>query len=98
LKARGVPITGVGIQMHVLIDWSNVSVIEQSMGDVANRGLKVKMAELGVLRVNNHDNSSAPVYTSLTDEAVSRQKKRYREIIATDMRTPPSYLRAGITV
>jgi endo-1,4-beta-xylanase len=97
LLARDVPITGVGFQMHVLIDWPDVSVIEQAMRNVANRGLKVKITELDV-RVNNPYNSSAPVYTSLTDEAASRQEQRYYEIVAAYLRAVPESLRAGITV
>jgi endo-1,4-beta-xylanase len=97
LIARDVPITGVGFQMHVLLDWPDVSVIEQAMRNVADRGLKVKITELDV-RVNNPYNSSAPVYTSLTDEAASRQKERYNEIVAAYLRAVPPSLRAGITV
>jgi endo-1,4-beta-xylanase len=73
LIARGVPITGVGFQMHVLSDWPSVSTIESAMRAVADRGLKVKITELDV-RVNNPYNSSAPVYSSLTSEAAEKQK------------------------
>jgi endo-1,4-beta-xylanase len=97
LMARDVPITGVGFQMHVLLDWPDVSVIEQAMVNVADRGLKVKITELDV-RVNNPYNSSATVYTSLTDEAAARQKERYYQIVAAYLRAVPASLRAGITV
>jgi endo-1,4-beta-xylanase len=97
LIARDVPITGVGFQMHVLVDWPDVSVIEQAMRNVADRGLKVKITELDV-RVNNPYNSSAPVYSSLTEEAASRQKERYNEIVAAYLRAVPASLRAGISV
>jgi endo-1,4-beta-xylanase len=97
MMARDIPITGVGFQMHVLVDWPDVSVIEQAMRSVAERGLKVKITELDV-RVNNPYNSSATVYTSLTEEAASRQKQRYYEIVAAYLRAVPASLRAGITV
>jgi GH35 family endo-1,4-beta-xylanase len=97
LKERGVPITGVGFQMHVLADWPDISVIEKVMKDVVDRGLKVKITELDV-RVNNPYDSSAPVYTSLTAEAAAKQKERYREIVAAYTKVVPASLRAGITV
>jgi endo-1,4-beta-xylanase len=97
MMARGVPITGVGFQMHALLDWPDVSAIEQSMRSVAERGLKVKITELDV-RVNDPFNSSASVYDSFTDEIASKQKQRYYEIVAAYLRAVPASLRAGITV
>lgn len=95
--ARGVPITGVGFQMHVLPDWPSISNIEAAMKAVAQRGLKVKITELDV-RVNNPYNSSAPVYTSLTDAAAAAQKQRYYQIVAAYLRAVPAAQRGGITV
>jgi GH35 family endo-1,4-beta-xylanase len=97
MKSRGVPITGVGFQMHVLSGWPSISVIENAMRSVADRGLKVKITELDV-RVNNPYDDSAPVYTSLTQEAAEIQKERYRQIVAAYLRAVPPELRAGITV
>ncbi len=97
MKTRGVPITGVGFQMHVLLDWPSASTIEAAMKAVADRGLKVKISELDV-RVNNPYNSSAPVYTSLTADAAAKQKERYRQIVASYMKVVPAAQRGGITV
>ncbi len=97
LKARNIPITGVGFQMHLLSDWPATSTIEAAMKAVADRGLKVKISELDV-RVNNPYNPSAPVYTSLTAEAANKQKERYRQIVAAYLRAVPPSQRAGITV
>jgi len=97
MKTRGVPITGVGFQMHVLLDWPSASTIEAAMKAVADRGLKVKISELDV-RVNNKYNSSAPVYTSLTPAAAALQKERYRQIVAAYVKVVPPAQRAGITV
>ncbi len=97
LKARNVPISGVGFQMHVMSDWPNISTIEAAMKAVADRGLKVKISELDV-RVNNPYNPSATVYASLTAEAAAKQKERYRQIVAAYLRAVPPALRAGITV
>ncbi|MEN0036825.1 MAG: endo-1,4-beta-xylanase [Cellvibrio sp.] len=97
LKARGVPIDGVGFQMHVLPDWPSIANIEASFRAVAQRGLKVKITELDV-RVNNKYNSSAPVYTSLTTAAAAAQAERYRQIVAAYLRAVPAAQRGGITV
>ncbi|MET0357583.1 MAG: endo-1,4-beta-xylanase [Cellvibrio sp.] len=97
MKTRGVPIDGVGFQMHVLSDWPSTSTIEAAFKAVADRGLKVKITELDV-RVNNPYNSSAPVYTSLTSEAAAKQKERYRQIVASYLKVVPAAQRGGITV
>jgi endo-1,4-beta-xylanase len=90
MKSRGVPITGVGFQMHVLIDWPSISAIESSLKAVADRGLKVKITELDVSMKN--------AYSSFTSEAAERQKQRYHDIVAAYLRVVPAAQRAGITV
>ena len=84
------PITGVGFQMHVLIDWPSITAIESSLRAVADRGLKVKITELDV--------SMKSAYASFTLEAAERQKQRYHDIVAAYLRAVPAAQRAGITV
>jgi len=90
MKARGVPITGVGFQMHVTIDWPSITAIESSLKAVADRGLKVKISEMDV--------SMKSAYTSFTADAAIRQQQRYHDIIAAYLRAVPAAQRAGITV
>jgi endo-1,4-beta-xylanase len=90
MRSRGVPITGVGFQMHVLIDWPSIGAIESSLKAVADRGLKVKITELDVSMKN--------AYSSFTSEAAERQKQRYHDIVAAYLRAVPAAQRAGITV
>jgi endo-1,4-beta-xylanase len=90
MRSRGVPITGVGFQMHVLIDWPSISAIESSLKAVADRGLKVKITELDVSMKN--------AYSSFTLEAAERQRQRYHDIVAAYLRAVPAAQRAGITV
>lgn len=90
MRSRGVPVTGVGFQMHVLIDWPSIAAIESSLKAVADRGLKVKITELDVSMKNT--------YSSFTAEAAERQKQRYHDIVAAYMRAVPAAQRAGITV
>jgi endo-1,4-beta-xylanase len=51
-KTRGVPIDGVGFQMHVYMDWPSTSQIKASLQKVVDRGLKVKISELDI-PINN---------------------------------------------
>jgi endo-1,4-beta-xylanase len=90
MRSRGVPITGVGFQAHVTIDWPSISAIESSLKAVADRGLKVKMSELDV--------SMKSAYSSFTLDAATRQKQRYHDIVAAYLRAVPAAQRAGITV
>jgi endo-1,4-beta-xylanase len=90
MTSRGVPITGVGFQMHVTIDWPSITAIEASMKAVADRGLKVKISEMDV--------SMKSAYTSFTADAATRQQQRYHDIVAAYLRAVPPAQRAGITV
>jgi len=90
MRARGVPITGVGFQMHVTIDWPSITAIESSLKAVADRGLKVKISEMDV--------SMKSAYTSFTADAALRQRQRYHDIIAAYLRAVPAAQRAGITI
>jgi endo-1,4-beta-xylanase len=90
MRSRSVPITGVGFQMHVTIDWPSLTSIESSLKAIADRGLKVKISELDV--------SMKSAYTSFTPEAATRQQQRYHDIIAAYIRAVPPAQRAGITV
>jgi endo-1,4-beta-xylanase len=90
MRSRGVPITGVGFQMHVTIDWPSITAIESSLKAVADRGLKVKISEMDV--------SMKSAYTSFTADAATRQQQRYHDIIAAYLRAVPAAQRAGITV
>jgi endo-1,4-beta-xylanase len=90
MRSRGVPITGVGFQTHVSIDWPSISAIESSIKAVADRGLKVKISELDVSMKN--------AYTSFTSDAATRQKQRYHDIVAAYLRAVPAPQRGGITV
>jgi endo-1,4-beta-xylanase len=48
LRAQGVPIDGVGHQMHISINWPPLSHIKQAFDDVAALGLENQVTELDV--------------------------------------------------
>jgi endo-1,4-beta-xylanase len=90
MRSRGVPITGVGFQMHVSFDWPSIGNIESAMKAIADRGLKVKISELDV--------GMKKAYSSFNADAAAKQKQRYHDIVAAYMRAVPPAQRAGITV
>lgn len=96
MLSRQVPITGVGFQMHVMLDFPTTATFRTVFKAMAERGLKVKISELDV-PVNNPYGSGF-IYKSLTDTAANLQKKRYCEIVKAYLDTVPANLRGGITV
>jgi len=48
LKADGVPITGVGLQDHVKMDWPTVEQEDATISDFAKLGVKIMITELDV--------------------------------------------------
>jgi endo-1,4-beta-xylanase len=96
MLVRKVPITGVGFQMHVLLDYPSIDTFRTVFKAMVDRGLKVKISELDV-PVNNPYGSGF-IYKSLTDTATNLQKKRYCEIVKAYLDTVPANLRGGISV
>lgn len=82
LQARGIPIDGVGLQMHITYTTPPLSNIVAVMDAVVQRGLKVHISEMDV-RVNPQGDLSV-----LTDERSQLQKKRVNEIVAAFMDLP----------
>ncbi|MXZ17498.1 MAG: endo-1,4-beta-xylanase [Rhodothermaceae bacterium] len=82
LQARGIPIDGVGLQMHITYTHPPLSNIVAVMDAVVQRGLKIHISEMDV-RVNPQGDLSV-----LTDERSQLQKKRVNEIVAAFMDLP----------
>lgn len=100
LVNAGVPIDGVGFQMHVLPDWPSISTIKASWQRILdlNHGLKIKITELDV-RVNNQYANPPQVINSCNNcPQLQSQKQRYKDIIKAYFETVPANLRGGITV
>lgn len=105
LLDQGVPIDGVGFQMHVLPDWAPIDSIRQALQKIVDLDpdLFIKITELDV-RVNNpYDGDSSNDYTDRDDCAVSCegllvQKARYKQIVETYLEVVPAHRRGGITV
>ena len=92
LKAQGIPIHGIGTQMHININTSNAS-IDNMFIKLAATGLKIHVAELDI-RVNPSD---APAFT-LTNALLDQQAQKYRYVAESYNRNVPVAQRFGITV
>lgn len=105
LLTNGVPIDGVGFQMHVMNDYPSIANIRASMQKIValSPNLKIKITELDV-RINNpYDGNSNNDFRNRSDCAVSctgldRQKARYKEIVQAYLDIVPPARRGGITV
>jgi endo-1,4-beta-xylanase len=89
---RGIPIDGVGFQMHISLTWPDINRIRASFAAVADLGLKVKISELDIA-VN-----SSGTLTVLSDQLAMQQAERYRQVVKAYIDNVPAPLRGGITV
>lgn len=96
-QTRGIPIDGIGFQMHVQLDSPDIAAITNAFQQVVDRGIKVKISELDV-PLNNPYTGGFPQYTRFTAAAAERQKQRYHDIVEAYLNTVPAAQRGGITV
>lgn len=90
--ARGVPIDGVGFQMHIDTDAPGPAAMREAFAKVVARNLKVRVSELDV-SVNQSRR-----YQELTPEVAARQARRYAEVARAYVVAVPPGLRGGITL
>lgn len=92
LKNAGVPIHGVGSQMHISINTSN-SGIDNAFQKLAATGLLVHLSELDV-RINPSNVNPFTATQSLLDQ----QAQKYKYVAESYFRNVPVAQRYGITV
>ncbi len=81
-QERGIPIDGVGLQMHMAWDGPSLEVITETINEVVKRGLKLHLSELDV-RINT-DGS----LRSWNTARGNIQKERVKEVVAAFNRIP----------
>jgi len=96
LKSQGVPVTGVGIQEHVNMEWPTVEQLEATIAALGKLGVKVMITELDVdvlpkatqdqgadisLRVEAQAKLN-PYVNGLPDSAQQALAKRYADLFA----------------
>lgn len=100
LLERGVPIDGLGFQMHITLDGPSVGNIEAAFRKAAALGIMVKISELDI-SINGR-NTPPPVGWSrsptLTAALALKQKARYKAVVAAYLDAVPPAQRGGITV
>ncbi len=98
LKADEVPITGLGVQMHLRMDIPE-KLIRESVRKMAATGLKIHFSELDII-FNTHDDSRGggeQIYSEVTSEMLEQQAQKY-EIVAKIYREEvPKEQQFGIT-
>ena len=76
LKAQGVPIDGVGHQMHITIGAPSAEAIEETILMFTDLGVEQHITELDMSIYTNDIDS----YTTVPDEVLVRQGKRYKSV------------------
>jgi endo-1,4-beta-xylanase len=92
LRSQGVPINGIGTQMHISINTPD-SDIDNMFIKLAATGLMVHVSELDI-RVNP-DNSSSFAFTQTLQDS---QAKKYKYVAASYKKNIPAAQQYGITV
>jgi endo-1,4-beta-xylanase len=92
LKSAGVPIQGVGLQMHININTDNGG-IDNALQKLAATGLLIHVSEMDV-RMNP---SNASSFTETTD-LLNQQASKFRYVAESYFKDVPAAQRYGITV
>ena len=92
LTKAGVPIGGVGLQMHISINTPNTG-IDNAMLQLAATGLKVRVSELDV-KVNPGQTPNFVV----TQVLLAQQAAKFQYVVESFYRNVPAAQRYGITV
>jgi endo-1,4-beta-xylanase len=94
MRAKGVPIHGVGMQGHWMLDWPSLSDIEYALRTFADAGIPVSITELDITVLPDPPSHSGanvtddveyaekynPYSQSIPAEVLQKQADRYQEI------------------
>lgn len=95
---RGVPISGIGFQMHIRIDIPN-EVIAETLRRAAATGLQIHLSEVDII-FNTHDDSRGggiQSHDAVTDEMLQAQRVKYRQLVEMYRNIVPKEQQYGIT-
>jgi endo-1,4-beta-xylanase len=91
-KTRGIPIHGLGLQMHISIS-SNDNGILGAISEYAATGLKIHISELDINVTNGVKNPSL----TFTDALAETQKQKYKTVAKYYKQIVPAAQQFGIT-
>jgi endo-1,4-beta-xylanase len=92
LKKRGIPIHGLGLQMHIGINSSDNGILT-AVSEYAKTGLKIHFSELDISLTGGTKNPSLV----FTDALKETQKQKYKTVIKYYTQIIPEAQRFGIT-
>ena len=95
---RGIPISGIGFQMHIRMDIPN-TVIASTLERAAATGLQIHLSEVDII-FNTHDDSRGggiENYKTLTNDMKLAQQKKYQELVQMYRDIVPKEQQYGIT-
>lgn len=98
LKDEGVPIHGLGYQMHLRMDIPD-STIAYCLRKGAETGLQIHISELDII-FNNHNDSKdggEQKYPTLTEEMKMQQAEKYKNLVLMYRSIVPTSQQYGIT-
>jgi len=94
-KNRGIPIDGIGIQMHIRVDQPVLKEIEETLTKFAKTGLLIHISELDI---SFNENNKEPQYKTFNPAMASLQKQRYEDVVGAYNRIVPICQQYGITI
>jgi len=98
LKTKGVPISGIGFQMHIRMDIPD-EIIAYSLKKAAETGLQVHLSEVDII-FNKHDdteNGGIQIYSEITEDQLQDQAEKYKNLVKMYKEIVPKSQQYGIT-
>ncbi|MBJ7880681.1 endo-1,4-beta-xylanase [Gelidibacter salicanalis] len=97
-KAEGVPISGIGFQMHIRMDIPD-ETIAYALKKAAATGLQIHLSEVDII-FNKHDDTKeggVETYSTITDEMKKAQGEKYKKLVLMYREIVPKKQQYGIT-
>lgn len=97
-KEKGVPISGIGFQMHIRMDIPD-EIIAYSLKKAADTGLQIHLSEVDIIFNTHNDERLGGVenYSSLTEDMKLAQAEKYKNLIKMYKTIVPKEQQFGIT-
>ncbi|AOW20138.1 endo-1,4-beta-xylanase [Urechidicola croceus] len=98
LKEQGVPITGLGFQMHIRMDIPD-ELIASSLKKAVETGLLIHLSEVDIIFNTHNDSRGGGIQkvTELTEEMKQAQAEKYKNLVKMYKEIVPKEQQYGIT-
>lgn len=97
-KEKGVPISGIGFQMHIRMDTSD-ELIASAFKKAAATGLQIHLSEVDIIfnKHNDERNGGVQIHKELTPEMNKAQAEKYKNLVLMYRKIVPKAQQFGIT-